>query len=239
MFAKTRGIVGGNKMRVRRVSFRLSLWFALTAVLLQQETTYAQLIGNRPTSSPTASSQQRPANSLTTPNIGTGLAGGISPLNSSITLQNGPKRYLRGNRARQDFVGSNRTDLTGFVGSEQALGVGRVPSAADSLRLETTRSAKINQPLPKQPAKGMYYPRLEIAFDIASSQGELLSVGDASMDILERVSQVSGGSANVTMSGTTAILRGTVNSTRTSDLLSQLLSFEPGIDGVKNELMIK
>jgi len=171
--------------------------------------------------------------------MGTGLAGGISPLNASLTSQDGPKRYLRGNRARQDFVGSNRTDLTGFVGSEQALGVGRVPTAAESLRLETTRSAKINQPLPKQPAKGMYYPRLEIAFDIAPSQGELLSVGDASMDILERVAQISGRSANVTMSGTTAILRGTVNSVRTSELLSQLLSFEPGIDGVKNELVVQ
>ena len=171
--------------------------------------------------------------------MGTGLAGGLSPLNTSLTSQDGPKRYLRGNRARQDFVGSNRTDLTGFVGSEQALGVGRVPTAAESLRLETTRSAKINQPLPKQPAKGMYYPRLEIAFDIAPSQGELRSVGDASMDILERVAQISGRSANVTMSGTTAILRGTVNSVRTSELLSQLLSFEPGIDGVKNELVVK
>ena len=226
-------------MRVRRVSFRLSLCITLTAVLLQQEKTYAQLIGNRPTSSPTSSFQQRPTNSLTAPSIGTGLAGGLSPLSPIITLQNGPKRYLRGNRARQDFVGSNGSDLTGFVGSEQALGVGRVPSAADSLRLETTRSARINQPLPKQPAKGMYYPRLEIAFDIASSQGELLSVGDASMDILERVSQLSAGSATVTMSGTTAILRGTVNSARTSELLSQLLSFEPGIDGVKNELLVK
>jgi len=226
-------------MRVRRVSFRVSLWFTLTAVLLQQETTYAQLIGNRPTSSPTASLQRRPTNGLATPSMGTGLAGGISPLNASLTSQDGPKRYLRGNRARQDFVGSNRTDLTGFVGSEQALGVGRVPTAAESLRLETTRSAKINQPLPKQPAKGMYYPRLEIAFDIAPSQGELLSVGDASMDILERVAQISGRGANVTMSGTTAILRGTVNSVRTSELLSQLLSFEPGIDGVKNELLVK
>ena len=239
MFAKTRGIVGRVKMRVRSVSFRVSLWFTLTEVLWQQQTTYAQLIENRQKSSPTSPPQQRPANSLTTPNISAGLGGGISSLSPSITLQNGPKRYLRGNRSRQDFVGSNRTDLTGFVGSEQALGVGRVPSAADSLRLETTKSAKVNQPLPKQPAKGMYYPRLEIAFDIASSQGELLSVGDASMDILERVSQISAGSAKVKMSGTTAILRGTVNSARTSELLSQLLSFEPGIDGVKNELVVK
>jgi hypothetical protein len=225
-------------MRVRRVGFRMTLCTILVAVLGQQEKTYAQLIGNIPVSRPTSSPQQRPANSVT-PNIGTGLVGGLSPLSPSLTLQNGPKRYLRGNRSRLDFVGSNRTDLSGFVGSEQALGIGRVLSAAESLRIETTKSANINKPLPMQPAKGLYYPRLEIAFDIAPSQGELLSVGDASMDIRERVEQVSGGNVNVVMSGNTAILRGTVNSVRTAELLTQLLSFEPGINGVKNELVVK
>lgn len=226
-------------MSVRHVWFRMTLGTFLATVLVQQERTYAQLIGNRPVSSPTSSSQQRPANNLNTPGMGSGLNGGISPLSPTLTLQNGPKRYLRGNRSRLDFVGSNRTDLSGFVGSEQALGVGGVTSAADSLRLETTRNAKTNKPLPAQPAKGMYYPRLEIAFDVAPSQGELLPVGDASMDIRERVAQVSGGSVNVTMSGNTAILRGTVSSVRTSELLTQLLTFEPGVNGVKNELVVK
>lgn len=226
-------------MSVRHVWFRMTLGTFLATVLVQQERTYAQLIGNRPVSSPTSSSQQRPANNLNTPGMGSGLTGGISPLSPTLTLQNGPKRYLRGNRSRLDFVGSNRTDLSGFVGAEQALGVGGVPSAADSLRLETTRNAKTNKPLPAQPAKGMYYPRLEIAFDVAPSQGELLPVGDASMDIRERVAEVSGGSVNVTMSGNTAILRGTVSSARTSELLTQLLTFEPGVNGVKNELVVK
>lgn len=226
-------------MSVRHVWFRMTLGTFLATVLVQQERTYAQLIGNRPVSSPTSSSQQRPANNLNTPGMGSGLTGGISPLSPTLTLQNGPKRYLRGNRSRLDFVGSNRTDLSGFVGAEQALGVGGVPSAADSLRLETTRNAKTNKPLPAQPAKGMYYPRLEIAFDVAPSQGELLPVGDASMDIRERVAEVSGGSVNVTMSGNTAILRGTVSSVRTSELLTQLLTFEPGVNGVKNELVVK
>jgi hypothetical protein len=226
-------------MSVRRVWFRMTLGAFLASVLVQQERAFAQLIGNRPVSNPTSSAQQRPANNPNTPGMGSGLTGGLSPLSPTLTLQNGPKRYLRGNRSRLDFVGSNRTDLSGFVGSEQALGVGGVPSAADSLRLETTRNAKTNKPLPAQPAKGMYYPRLEIAFDTTPSQGELLPVGDASMDIRERVAQVSGGSVNVMMSGNTAILRGTVSSVRTSELLTQLLTFEPGVNGVKNELVVK
>ena len=132
-------------MRVRRVGFRMTLCTILVAVLGQQEKTYAQLIGNIPVSRPTSSPQQRPANSVT-PNVGTGLVGGLSPLSPSLTLQNGPKRYLRGNRSRLDFVGSNRTDLSGFVGSEQALGIGRVLSAAENLRIETTRSANSTSP---------------------------------------------------------------------------------------------
>ncbi len=40
------------------------------------------------------------------------------------------------------------------------------------------------------------------------------------------------------MVGTTAILRGTVGSKRTADLLVQILSFEPGVDFVKSELTL-
>jgi hypothetical protein len=151
-------------------------------------------------------------------------------------------RFVRGNRSRQDFVGSNRSDLDGFVGSGQAIGIGRVPSAVDNLRIETTKT-KINRPLPPQPAKGMYYPRLEIDFETTASQNkerveERLVEGPASQDVSDRVAQFSGGSASVSMAGSTAILRGRVNTIRTSELLVQLLNFEPGVDRVKNELSV-
>ncbi|HUP77383.1 MAG TPA: hypothetical protein VM260_02400, partial [Pirellula sp.] len=117
-------------------------------------------------------------------------------------------------------------------------GVGRVPSATENLRIETSK-AKINRPLPPQPAKGMYYPRLEIDFVNASSQEESLKEGPAGKEANLRVAQFSAGSAKVTMLGSTAILRGTINSVRSSELLEQLLSFEPGIDRVKNELVVQ
>ena len=225
-------------MIVRRCTFYVSLLMAILNVLVQHEIASGQLIGNRAVGAPLSSlSQQRAGGNAAAPNPGIGQASNaIGSLGSRMQVNN--TRFVRGNRSRQDYVGSNRTDLDGFVGSGQALGVGRVPSSVENFRIETTKS-KINRPLPPQPAKGMYYPRLEIDFEKASSQGALYREGPASVDTSDRVAQFSAGNAVITMSGTTAILRGTVNSVRTSELLVQLLSFEPGIDRVKNELKVR
>ena len=229
-------------MIIRCCAFYFSLLMAILAVLVQHEIASGQLVGNRQVGAPVQSlTQQRAGGNPATSNSGIGNPGigqasnAIGTLGSRMQIDN--TRFVRGNRSRQDFVGSNRTDLDGFVGSSQALGVGRVPSSVDNFRIETTKT-KINRPLPPQPAKGMYYPRLEIDFATNASQGELLHEEPASIDTSDRVAQFSAGNAIVTISGTTAILRGTVNSVRTSELLSQILSFEPGIDRVKNELVV-
>ncbi len=240
-------------MIVRGCRLQVSMLMSLVALLLQHELASAQLVGNRVLGGPATSlTQQRAAIGAPPPNIGIGLAntggigmanpGGIGQAANAIgslgtRLQVNNTRFVRGNRARQDFVGSNRSDLDGFVGSGQAIGIGRVPSAVDNFRIETTKT-KINRPLPPQPAKGMYYPRLEIDFETTASPNQQLGEGPASQDVTDRVTQFSGGNASVSMAGSTAILRGKVNSIRTSELLVQLLSFEPGIDRVKNELSV-
>lgn len=190
----------------------------------------AQLIGNRAIGSA--------AQSLTQQRTGSATPTSGSTIGAASGLQSPNARYMRGNRSRQDFVGSNRTDQTGFVGSGQAIGVGRVPSATENLKLETTKAGRINRPLPPQPAKGMYYPRLSIESDDETSS-ELPRIGPASPAVTERIAEYSNGQANVTMVGTTAILRGKAASRRDADLLAQILSFEPGIDRVKNELVVK
>ena len=211
-------------MIIRRFTLQVSILFG-ALLLYQHEIACGQLIGNQTLGAPALSlTQQRSASNAT------GSLGNRMQVSST--------RFVRGNRSRQDFVGSNRTDRTGFVGSSQALGVGRVPSAVENLRIETTKT-KVNRPFPLQPAQGMYYPRLEIDFESTSTQVELLREGPASQELRERISQFSSGSVTVTASGNTAILRGSVSSTRASELLEQLLSFEPGIDRVKNELVIK
>ncbi len=225
-------------MILRSYKLQVSVLLAIMAMLVQHKVAEGQLVGNRSIGTPALSlTQQRAAGNPAIPSPGIGQASNaIGTLGSRMQVDN--TRFVRGNRSRQDVVGSNRTDLNGFVGVGQALGVGRVPSSVENFRIESTKT-KINRPLPPQPAKGMYYPRLEIDFEKASSQGELHREGPASVDTSDRVAQFSAGTAVITMAGTTAILRGTVNSVRTSELLVQLLSFEPGIDRVKNELKVR
>ena len=225
-------------MIIRSCKLQVSVLLAIMAMLVQHKVAEGQLVGNRSIGTPALSlTQQRAAGNPAIPSPGIGQASNaIGTLGSRMQVDN--TRFVRGNRSRQDVVGSNRTDLNGFVGVGQALGVGRVPSSVENFRIESTKT-KINRPLPPQPAKGMYYPRLEIDFEKASSQGELHREGPASVDTSDRVAQFSAGTAVITMAGTTAILRGTVNSVRTSELLVQLLSFEPGIDRVKNELKVR
>ena len=217
-------------------TFRQTLFLVpimVAAFAIHQPIVSAQLIGNRTLGSPALSLQQQRAGTAAAATS----AGGAS-VGTNSGLQGANARYLRGNRSRQDFVGSNRTDLSGFVGSGQALGVGRVPTAAETLKLETTKADRINRPLPPQPAKGMYYPRLSFDSDSETSS-ELPSIGPASPAATERIADFSQGRANVSMVGTTAVLRGTVSSSREAELLAQILSFEPGIDRVKNELVVK
>ncbi|MCC7336626.1 MAG: BON domain-containing protein [Pirellulaceae bacterium] len=157
---------------------------------------------------------------------------------SAVGILSGNERFVRGNRSRRDFVGSDRSEQSGFVGAGQAIGVGRVRSATEGLRIETADTQRINRPIPAQSSKGIYYPRLEIAFDVEPST--IVSPAELSADerLLKRVVNVAGDTVQVTLAGRTAILHGTVNSARDAELAAQLLSFEPGIDRVQNELSI-
>ena len=165
----------------------------------------------------------------------TGQTGAAGP-----GMLDGNERFVRGNRSRQEFVGTARSDLTGFVGAGQAIGVGRVPAASDSFRLEAANAARVNKPLPKQPAKGMYYPRLVL--DLEGEYRELnapTTAMSASPEIQRRVRNAGGDGVQVLVAGSTAILRGAVNSKRAAELVVNVLSFEPGIDSVDNQLIVQ
>lgn len=174
--------------------------------------------------------------------LGSPLAQGGS-LNSNAAGSNagilsGGERFVRGNRSRRDFVGSDRGEQSGFVGVGQAIGVGRVPSATEGLRIPPVDAARINRPIPAQSAKGIYYPRLEIGFDVKQSASVSPAELAADERMLERVVNITGDTAQLTLAGRTAILRGTVKSAHDAQLAARLLSFEPGIDRIQNELRI-
>lgn len=186
---------------------------------------HAQLFGNRTVG--------RPIDSPLNPGGGVESAAGVA-----AGMLDGSERFVRGNRSRRDFVGSNRGSQTGFVGSTQAIGIGRVPPATQGLRIERSDAPQLNRPLPPQLSKGLYYPRLELGFTLPAPAIAPREVA-ASQRMLDRVYGVAGESAVLTVAGRTAILRGTVDSARAAELAEQLLSFEPAIDYVQNELVFK
>lgn len=64
------------------------------------------------------------------------------------------------------------------------------------------------------------------------------SVG-ASTEIAQRVKKIAGENVQVFMAGSTAIVKGTVASRRGfAELAISILSFEPGIDRVDNQLVV-
>lgn len=228
------------KKGLRKMSGRWALVAAIAVVALSNGTSvaHAQLIGNRTVGNAPGNIQQTPpsgrlgAGSFTNMGANSGPmgAGGLNLGTTQGGIQtNG--RFVRGNRARGDFVGSNRTELKGFVGSGQALGVGRVTSAVENLKVET-RAARINRPMPSQPKKGMYYPRLEL--DLSSRDTpELIPATPASLELSQRVSKVAGIETKIQIRGRTAIIDTSSIPPESLDLVKTLLSFEPGIDRVE------
>ena len=234
-------------MRKTRVSVIVSC-AAVVILAMLQSAAHAQLFGNQAIGSSPGTQLRSPFGNAGQSGRGTapalGPAAGPAPAGQAGAagpgMLDGNERFVRGNRPRQDFVGTARNDLTGFVGAGQAIGVGRVPSATDSFGLEATNATRVNKPLPKQPAKGMYYPRLVL--DLETQRPELNSqfaTVAASAEIQRRVKHAGGESVQVQIAGATAILRGSVDSKRTAELVVNVLSFEPGVDRVDNQLTVR
>lgn len=214
----------------KRVRVILGLWGGVMLLIAMSATpACAQLFGNR--------SVGQPISSPLSQGGGLDVSGGPA-VGTAAGMLDGSERFVRGNRSRRDFVGSNRGSQTGFVGSTQAIGVGRVPPATQGLRIPPSAAPQLNRPLPPQLSQGLYYPRLELGF---SSPDTLLAPAEvaASQRMLDRIYGVAGESVDLTIAGRTAILRGTVENARAAELAEQLLSFEPAIDQVQNELVWK
>lgn len=160
--------------------------------------------------------------------------------------QQGVERFYRQNRSVRDFVGRSRSDMKTFVGAQQALAVGQVRSATEGLRPDASNSKRINRPIPPQPNKGMYYPKLEVDLNTDNYDDAVINapVESQVLDreslaaLIERLNRVGGPSIQLDLSDTNATLSGQVDSQRKRELIEQLVSFEPGIDKVVNQLVI-
>lgn len=174
----------------------------------------------------------------------------------------GSERFLRENRARGSFVGSDRKEQAGFVGSQQALGSGRVQAATESLKAEADPTARINPPLPPLGPKAMYHPRLVIepnslvlrSMETRGPSGR--SAAQAQIDLEEgvialappdkyrvtaeqRLERLTGGKVQLQRQGDVAILIGEVDSLDEFEKIKILLSFEPGIYRFDNRVTLR
>lgn len=167
------------------------------------------------------------------PQVGTGSMQDLE----SVGRLTGRERFLRQNRRPYDFVGPTVRELERFIGSLQARPRTPVPPTTQGVRQRIDRSEAVNQPLPTLPRSSQYYPRLEI-----TSLVERTPAGGPSPSALETLVRSSHLSATsrivVWMEDRTAILLGEVPSAKDRDLAELVLTFEPGISEIQNELVV-
>lgn len=155
----------------------------------------------------------------------------------SIGQVTGTERFLRGNRAAGDFVGTDSGDRAGFVGSD-ASNSGPIQSATTGSLVRTTTGPAINRTRVRSPAPYMYEARLRVGFNVNPQSSAMQET-----KVIQRLTRVRAidpaSSIAVQLEGSTAILSGTVGSGREKDLAGLLLTFEPGISNVKNDLVVR
>lgn len=151
------------------------------------------------------------------------------------------RRFVRGSRSADNFVGADRTEASVFVGNAQATNDGAVTTAVESLREQPT--ARVNRTATTI-RRGMYRPRLSIGFStqpesqqVADSRGQTTflrlsqPIRELSVDRGFQVSHVP------TERG--AILTGTVRTEHDRQIAELLVMFEPGVETVTNRLEVQ
>ncbi len=176
---------------------------------------------------PTATAQMFGPRSLgrtIRPQPAPGLTGNVGMLRN--------QRFIRGNRQRTDFVGSDRAETRAFVGMQQSGVASSVRSAVTGGLGDNDTSRQVNQPIRRASAQRPYDPRLEIGFDYLAQPPT-----DVAAEVTRQLSSLTAG-VSVSMEGRTAILRGVVASAEERQMAEYLASFEPGVSNVRNELAV-
>jgi len=153
------------------------------------------------------------------------------------TLQ-GSERFLRQNRSALDFVGRDIAEIPRFLGNIQARTRGQIPASTQGLTRRVDRSESINQPLLPARRGMLYPPRLDINLESSLSLDSTLA-GQKALETLVRSPQLAGTSRiEVLVAGRTAILQCEVHSASDRELAEILLTFEPGISAIQNDLQV-
>jgi hypothetical protein len=213
----------------------------LATLLLSASPAEAQLFGERPLGdtlsrrpSPGSASQLEAAAAASQ---GEGMGGLTGSVGASVGELTGIERFLRGNRSRSDFVGSDLLDRPGFIGSVQGNTRGIIRSAITNLRPLVNEQINRMPPEPLTRQARPYAPRYQVNFDYP-----LPATADVEASLSRQMLRIPGmerlGPIEVSVAGQTAILRGAVASEHQRDVAEQLVLLEPGIREVQNELYI-
>lgn len=201
----------------------------------------AQIFGNRPPSTAgAATSGQRQGSLQQGLSLGqpSGLGTGSQSFGSRYGLGGNVRaadRYSRSGRGAGNFIGALEPG-GGFVGLQQSETAPAARSAVTAAPAPPTRVNRV--PTASTSQNRPYAPRLRVDFDrpavAATALAGTLSNRLAGLLNQNRVQ----GQLELAVEDSTAILRGTVASTKQRTLVEQLVRLEPGVGQVRNELQV-
>ena len=147
----------------------------------------------------------------------------------------GQRRFVRGQRALNDFVGADRGDAADFVGNIQSTNDGEVTDSVTGLREQPT--VRVNRARVRK-TTGLYAARLSPDFATqlpgagAAAQKPVFSVA------LSMLSEQRGFQVSLSPTQRSAVLTGTVQTNHDRQIAELLVMFEPGLESVKNDLLV-
>jgi hypothetical protein len=171
-------------------------------------------------------------------NIGRNARGQNLTAPSRVGTVTENRRFVRGQRAADDFVGTDRTEAAAFIGNTQSTNDGAAISAVEGLR--ETPTMQVNRGLNRRPG-GIYMPRLRLAdhssWDRSGGMNGWAVPTRPSASLLE-ISQRLNFRVSLSPRGRVAGLTGTVPTAHDRRIAEILVMFEPGVESVKNDLQV-
>ena len=167
-----------------------------------------------------------------------GASSGTGSASDAARAATEGQRFSRGQRGRNTFVGSDRADVTTFVGNEQARTQGSVTSSVSGLREQT--QVRVNQPRAAAGSSGRYEARISLApsFLIGSGPRPLRGATSPQRRLSQFFAEQKRAPIAVSVANRAVTLRGQVQSAREKRIAGLIASFEPGVDAVRNDLTV-
>jgi hypothetical protein len=85
----------------------------------------------------------------------------------------------------------------------------------------------------------MYYPKLDLNSLVEDQESELIANPRRFEQLQERVRERTNSVVSIRSEAGEVVVQGEVMSKRESELIETILGFEPGVDRVRNELVIR